>query len=216
MKFFLDTVDIKALAPSVETGLIEGVTTNPSMMAQSRRPQREVILDICSLVKGPVSVEVIATDYTEIVREAHDLANLASNVVVKVPVTFDGIKACQKLHQEAIPVNATLCFSPLQALLAARAGATYVSPFMGRIDDCGQEGKELIASIRTLYDDDSSLETQILAASVRHAKHVLEAAYAGADIVTVTPQVFRSLYAHPLSDKGLEQFLKDWQAAQKT
>ncbi|MDR1267108.1 MAG: fructose-6-phosphate aldolase [Holosporales bacterium] len=215
MRFFLDTVDTDEIAALVETGLIEGVTTNPTLIAQSRRSQRDVIRDICSLLEGPVSAEVIATDYEEIVKEAHVLADLASNVVVKIPVTFDGLKACKTLHKEAIPVNATLCFSPLQALLAARAGAAYISPFMGRIDDCGQEGRKLIEEIRDLYNYDHDWDTEILAASVRHPKHVLEAAHAGAHIVTVAPSVFRSLYVHPLTDIGLEKFLQDWRASQE-
>ncbi|MDR2417222.1 MAG: fructose-6-phosphate aldolase [Holosporales bacterium] len=214
MKFFLDTVDIDAITALLETGLIEGVTTNPTLIAQSRRPQHEVVRDICALVSGPVSAEVIATECEEMLKEAHDLAHIASNVVIKLPMTFEGLKACHRLHQEGIPVNATLCFSPLQALLAGRAGAMYVSPFMGRIDDCGQDGQAFLESIRDVYDNDPTIETQILAASVRNPKHVLEAAYAGADIVTLSPTVFRALCTHPLTDKGLEQFLKDWHSAQ--
>jgi transaldolase len=214
MKFFLDTVDMNAIAALLETGLIDGVTTNPTLIARSGRPQHEVVRDICTLVPGPVSAEVIATECAEMLKEAHDLARIAPNVVIKLPVTFDGLKACHLLRQENISVNATLCFSPLQALLAGRAGAAYVSPFMGRIDDCGQDGQAFLEAIRDVYDNDPTIETQILAASVRNPKHVLEAAYAGADIVTLPPAVFRNLYAHPLTDKGLEQFLKDWRSAQ--
>ncbi|MDR1910470.1 MAG: fructose-6-phosphate aldolase [Holosporales bacterium] len=214
MKFFLDTVNIDDITSLLETGLIEGITTNPTLIAQSKRPQHEVIRAICALVPGPVSTEVIATDWKEILQEAHELARIAANVVIKVPVTFDGLKACYQLRQENIPVNVTLCFSPLQALLAARAGATYISPFMGRMDDYGQDGSTLLELIRDIYDNDPTIETQILAASVRSPKHVLEAAYAGADIVTLSPAVFRTLYAHPLTDKGLAQFLKDWKNAE--
>jgi transaldolase len=181
-------------------------------MAHAKRAQKDVIRDICSLIAGPVSAEVITTDCTSILKEAQDLIRIASNVVIKVPITFDGLKACQQLRKEKVPVNVTLCFSPLQALLAARAGATYISPFMGRIDDYGQDSRGLLESIREIYDNDPAIKTEILAASVRHPKHVLEAAYAGADIVTLAPAVFRALYAHPLTEKGLEQFLKDWHA----
>ena len=216
MKFFVDTADtaeIKALAAS---GLVDGVTTNPSLIAKSGRKILDVVAEICAIVPGPVSAEVAATDYEGMMREAAVLRKIASNVCVKLPLTPDGLRACKTLNGEGVMTNVTLCFSAAQALLAAKAGASFVSPFVGRLDDIGQDGMELIADIITIYDNYPSFETEVLVASIRHPIHIVEAAKLGAHVATLPPNVLRMLYAHPLTDKGLAGFLKDWAATGQT
>lgn len=211
MRIFLDSTDTQVIAELASTGLVDGVTTNPSLMAKAGRPMLEVIGEICALVSGPISAEVVATNVQDMIAEGQKLAAIAPNVVVKLPLTKDGLMACSVLADAEIKTNVTLCFSPMQALLAANAGATYVSPFIGRLDDYGFEGAALIRDIRTIFDN-YRLETAILAASVRHGGHARDAALAGADCMTVPPSVFNELFKHPLTDKGLDQFMKDWAA----
>ena len=216
MKFFVDTADtaeIKALAAS---GLVDGVTTNPSLIAKSGRKILDVVAEICAIVPGPVSAEVAATDYEGMMREAAVLRKIAGNVCVKLPLTPDGLRACKTLNGEGVMTNVTLCFSAAQALLAAKAGASFVSPFVGRLDDIGQDGMELIADIITIYDNYPRFETEVLVASIRHPIHIVEAAKLGAHVATLPPNVLRMLYAHPLTDKGLAGFLKDWAATGQT
>jgi transaldolase len=216
MKFFADTADVNDIRDLALTGLLDGVTTNPSLVAKSGRDFIEVLAEICTLVDGPVSAEVAATDFDGMMSEGHRLAKTADNVVIKVPLTWDGLKACKALSAEGIGVNVTLCFSPIQALLAAKAGATFVSPFVGRLDDIGQDGMELIRDIRFIYDHYPNLTTEILVASIRHPGHVLEAARIGADVCTCPPDVIRKLANHPLTDKGLAAFLADWKKTGQT
>lgn len=216
MKFFADTADVNDIRDLALTGLLDGVTTNPSLVAKSGRDFIEVLAEICTLVDGPVSAEVAATDFDGMMSEGHRLAKTADNVVIKVPLTWDGLKACKALSAEGIGVNVTLCFSPIQALLAAKAGATFVSPFVGRLDDIGQDGMELIRDIRSIYDHYPNLTTEILVASIRHPGHVLEAARIGADVCTCPPDVIRKLANHPLTDKGLAAFLADWKKTGQT
>lgn len=210
MKFFVDTADVSEIRELSETGLLDGVTTNPSLIMKAGRPIRDVIAEICSIVEGEVSAEVAATDFDGMMKEGETLAGIAPNVAVKVPLTWDGLKACRALSQRGHKVNVTLCFNAPQALLAAKAGATFISPFIGRLDDIGIDGMELIEEIRTIYDNYPSLSTQILAASIRTPNHVKLAALAGADVATVPPAVLKALVKHPLTDKGLESFLADW------
>ena len=210
MKFFVDTADINEIRDFAATGLLDGVTTNPTLIAKSGRPIKEVIKEICDTVDGPVSAEVAATDFDGMMREGTKLAAIAENVTVKVPLTMDGLKACRALSQRGTKVNVTLCFSANQALLAAKAGATFISPFIGRLDDAAADGMELVREIRTIYTNFPQLKTQILAASIRNVLHVKQAAMIGADVVTVPPAVLRALVSHPLTDKGLELFLADW------
>lgn len=210
MKFFLDTGDISEVEDLVKTGLIAGVTTNPSLAAKSGMPFHELISRICSLLPGYVSAEVVAADAPGMIEQGRKLAKIAENVVIKVPLTMEGLKACLALSEEDILVNVTLCFSPVQALMAARSGATFVSPFVGRVDDIGWDGMGMIREIRRIYDE-YYLETSILAASIRHPVHVLEAAKMGSDYCTVPPKVFRQLYHHPLTDIGLAGFNQDWE-----
>jgi transaldolase len=210
MKFFVDTADVVEIKELAATGLLDGVTTNPSLVARARRDFREIIAEICELVPGPVSAEVAATDVEGMLKEGRALARIAKNVAVKLPLTWAGLKACKALTGEGTMVNVTLCFSANQALLAAKAGATFVSPFVGRLDDAGADGIELLREIRTIYDNYESLRTEILAASIRNALHVKQAAMAGADVATLPPAVLRALISHPLTDKGLELFLADW------
>jgi len=210
MKFFVDTADIGEIRELAATGLLDGVTTNPSLVAKSGRNFKEVVAEICDAVAGPVSAEVAATDVEGMLKEGRTLARIAKNVAVKVPLTWDGLKACRALAGEGTMVNVTLCFSANQALLAAKAGATFVSPFIGRLDDAGADGMELVREIRTIYDNYPDLKTQILAASIRNVLHVKQAAMIGADVATVPPAVLRALVAHPLTDKGLQLFLADW------
>jgi transaldolase len=209
MKFFVDTADLKEIHELNDLGLLDGVTTNPSLILKSGGKIADVTKQICEIVKGPVSAEVTATEYADMMREAKVLARIADNIAIKVPLTLDGLKACKAIRSEGRMVNVTLCFSANQALLAAKAGASFISPFVGRIDDTGIDGMELISEIRTIYDN-YDFKTEILAASIRSVNHVKQAALIGADVATVPPAVLRSLVKHPLTDKGLEQFLADW------
>lgn len=209
MKFFLDTADIAEIKELATTGLVDGVTTNPSLVMKSGRDFREVIAEICSLVQGPVSAEVTAVDAPAMIKEGKSLAKIAPNVTVKVPLTLEGLKACRTLRDDNIMVNVTLCFSANQALLAAKAGASFISPFIGRLDDIGQDGMELIREIRAIYDN-YEFETEVLAASIRSPMHIRDCALAGADVATAPPAVIKSLVQHPLTDKGLAAFLADW------
>ncbi len=209
MKFFADTAEISEIEELAETGLLDGVTTNPSLIAKSGRDFMDVTKEICALVDGPVSAEVVALDHETMMKEAEALRRIADNVCIKVPLTMDGLKTCRKLTGDGTMVNVTLCFSANQALLAAKAGATFVSPFIGRHDDNGFDGMELIRDIRLVYDN-YLFDTEILAASVRHATHVLECARIGADVATMPPKVITSLVNHVLTDKGIEGFLADW------
>jgi transaldolase len=211
MKFFADTAEIEDIKKLQDTGLLDGITTNPTLIAKSGRDFKEVIKEICAVVPGPVSAEVASTDFDTIMKEAHVLRKLADNVVVKLPLTVDGLRACKALTSEGTKTNVTLCFSPNQALLAAKVGATYISPFIGRLDDINLDGMELIRDIRTIYDN-YNFTTQILAASIRSANHVTEAALAGADVATIPPAVIYKLADHPLTKSGLEAFVKDWKA----
>jgi transaldolase len=216
MKFFVDTAEIAEIRELAETGMVDGVTTNPSLIAKSGRDFKETIAEICSIVSGPVSAEVAAVDVDGMVREGRILAAIAKNVAVKVPLTWDGLKACKALSSSDIMVNVTLCFNANQALLAAKAGATFISPFIGRLDDLGLDGMELIGEIRAIYDNYDAISTEILAASIRGANHVKMSALAGADVATVPPAVLRGLVKHPLTDKGLEAFLADWKTTGQT
>ena len=209
MKFFVDTADVKEIRELNDIGLLDGVTTNPSLIMKAGRDITEVTKEICGIVDGPVSAEVTALDFDGMMKEAAVLAKIADNICIKVPLTFDGLKACKALTGEGHKVNVTLCFSATQALLAAKAGATFISPFIGRLDDTGINGMELIGEIRTIYDN-YGFQTEILAASIRTVNHVKEAALIGADVATVPPATLKALVKHPLTDKGLEQFLADW------
>ncbi len=211
MKFFVDLADVAAIAELHALGMVDGVTTNPSLILKSGRDIVEVTKEICDLIPGPVSAEVVALEADEMIAEGRKLAKIADNITVKVPLTWAGLKACKTLSDEGRMVNVTLCFSSNQALLAAKAGATFISPFVGRLDDVNLDGMELIRDIRTIYDN-YGFATQVLAASIRGPNHVSEAALAGADVVTAPPGVIKSLANHPLTDKGLEAFLKDWAA----
>jgi transaldolase len=210
MKFFVDTADVAEIRDLAASGLLDGVTTNPSLIMKAGRPMFEVIKEICALVPGPVSAETVATDHKKMLEEGRKLAKLAKNVAVKVPLTPDGLKTCKALTAEGTMVNVTLCFSAAQALLAAKAGATFVSPFVGRLDDIGQDGMELIAEIMTIFRQYPDLKTQVLVASVRHGQHVVRAAKLGAHVATVPPNVLRGLFKHVLTDNGLKAFLDDW------
>jgi transaldolase len=210
MKFFVDTADVNEIRELAAMGVIDGVTTNPSLILKANRQMKEVIAEICDIVDGPVSAEVGATEYDEIMREGRILAKIAENVAVKVPMTWDGLKACRTFADEGTMVNVTLCFSAPQALLAAKAGASFISPFVGRLDDSGIDGMELIQDIRTIYDNYPDFPTEILAASIRTGNHVKAAALAGADVATIPPSIIKGLVKHPLTDKGLELFVADW------
>lgn len=210
MKFFVDTADVGEIEELASTGLLDGVTTNPSLVAKTGRDFKSTIAEICRLVPGPVSAEVAATDLAGMLREASVLADVAANVTIKLPLTWDGLKACKELSGRGIKTNVTLCFSATQALLAAKAGASYISPFIGRIDDIGYDGMSLIRDIRQIYDNYPDLSTEILAASIRTIGHVRDAALVGADVATLPPQVLKALVHHPLTDKGLAQFIADW------
>jgi len=209
MKFFVDTADTKEIADLAATGLLDGVTTNPSLIHKSGRKFLEVVEEICGLVEGPVSAEVVALDHDTMMKEAAILQKIAKNVAIKVPLTIDGLKTCKKLSDDGVMVNVTLCFSANQALLAAKAGASFISPFVGRHDDIGFDGMQLISDIRQIYDN-YDFGTEILVASVRHPVHVLESAKIGADVMTAPPAVIRALFNHPLTEKGIEGFLADW------
>jgi transaldolase len=209
MKFFVDTADTADIRDLAETGLLDGVTTNPSLIHKAGRDFLEVVKEICAIVPGPVSAEVVALDHDGMMREAEIVRKIADNIAVKVPLTIDGLKTCRKLTADGTMVNVTLCFSANQALLAAKAGATFVSPFVGRHDDVGYPGMDLIADIRTIYDN-YAFDTQILVASVRNPIHVLEAAKIGADVMTAPPSVIRQLFKHPLTESGIKAFMDDW------
>ncbi len=209
MKFFIDTADIEEIRKLAETGLVDGVTTNPSLILKSGGDIIETTREICSIIDGPVSAEVTATEYDEMVKEGHKLAEIADNVAIKVPLTIDGIRACKTFSDEGLMVNVTLCFSPAQAILAAKAGAAFISPFVGRLDDIGHDGMGLIEDIGDIYTN-YDFDTEILVASVRHIPHLLDAARLGADVVTAPPNVFWQMFKHPLTDKGLDAFLADW------
>ena len=216
MKIFLDTADLAEIKRAAEADLIDGITTNPSLLAKAggdRKPE-EVFLDICRVVDGPVSAEVVALDTEGMISEGHKLAALHENIVVKVPLTENGLRACRRLRSHDIRVNVTLCFSTTQALLAAKAGATYISPFVGRLDDIGHDGMEIVSEIRQVYDE-YDLDTEILAASLRHPRHLLEAMLIGADCATLPPKVLYQSMKHPLTDRGLEAFLTDWKSLGK-
>ena len=212
MKFFVDTADVPAIAELNDLGMVDGVTTNPSLIKKSGRDILEVTKEICDLVEGPVSAEVTATDAETMIAEGRKLAKIADNIAVKVPLTWDGLKACKVLTEEGNMVNVTLCFSANQALLAAKAGASFISPFIGRLDDINLEGLDLIADIRTIYDN-YGYETEILAASIRTVNHISDCAKIGADVITAPPAVIKSMIAHPLTDKGLDAFLADIKSA---
>ncbi len=209
MKFFVDTADVPAIKELNDLGMVDGVTTNPSLILKAGRDIVEVTREICSIVTGPVSAEVVALTADEMIAEGRKLAEIAPNITVKVPLTWDGLKACKVLSGEGRMVNVTLCFSVNQAILAAKAGATFISPFVGRLDDINMDGMELISDIRQVYDN-YGFDTQILAASIRSANHITQCALIGADVVTAPPAVIKAMVSHPLTDKGLEQFMKDW------
>ena len=211
MKFFADTAEIAEIRELADTGLLDGVTTNPSLIHKSGRKFLEVVKEIAGVVKGPVSAEVVALDYEGMMREADVIRKIADNIAIKVPLTPAGLKACKSLSDDGQMVNVTLCFSAAQALLAAKAGATFISPFVGRLDDIGQNGMELIADIRQIYDQ-YDFSTEILVASVRHPMHIVEAAKIGADVMTAPPKIIWQLFKHPLTDNGIASFLKDWEA----
>jgi transaldolase len=210
MKFFVDTADVSEIKELAALGLLDGVTTNPSLVAKAGREFKGLIKEICEIVPGPVSAEVAATDYEGMLSEGRTLAKIAKNVTVKVPLTWEGLKACRALTGEGTMVNVTLCFSANQALLAAKAGATFISPFVGRLDDISLDGSDLLREIRVIYDNYDGLKTEILAASLRTVNHVKEAALIGCDVGTVPPAILKALVKHPLTDKGLEMFLADW------
>ncbi len=213
MKFFIDTADVNEIRELAATGLVDGVTTNPSLVKQSGHKNFiSLIEEICDVVEGPVSAEVAATDFDTMLKEGQRLAKIAKNVAVKVPLTPDGLKTCKALSDNGTMVNVTLCFTPAQALLAAKAGATFVSPFMGRVDDIGQDGTQLIADILQVYDMYPNLKTEVLAASIRHTKHLLDVAKLGVHVSTIPPKVVWQLYKHPLTESGLAAFVKDWAA----
>ena len=210
MKFFIDTADIAEIRDLAATGLVDGVTTNPSLVAKTGRKFLEVVQEICAVVPGPVSAEVAATEHEPMLAEGRKLAKLAANVAVKVPLTPAGLKTCKALANEGTKVNVTLCFSPAQAILAAKAGAAFISPFVGRLDDIGSDGMGLIADILRIYENYPAFKTEVLVASVRHPIHVIEAAKMGAHVATLPPAVLRQMFNHPLTDKGLAAFLADW------
>jgi len=210
MKIYLDSCDVDAIRKYKELGIIDGVTTNPSIIAKSGRNFRSAISEICEIIDTSVSVEVIATDYREMLVEAQELANIASQITIKLPITEDGLRACRALSDKAIAVNMTLCFSPTQALLAAKAGATYVSPFIGRLDDMGRDGLELVSDICSIYQNYPEISTQILAASIRTPIHIIEVAKLGVDVMTLPPSLISAMINNPLTEKGIEIFLNDW------
>lgn len=210
MQFFIDTADLNEIKKAHAMGVLDGVTTNPSLIAKTGKPFHDVIREICELVDGPISAEVVSTDYEGIIREGRELAKMHKNIVVKVPLLVEGLKAVKTFSDEGIKTNVTLCFSPTQALLAAKAGATYISPFVGRLDDLAQDGMQLIADIVQIYGNYPNLTTEVLVASIRHPLHMAQAAKLGADVATLPPAVIRQLIKHPLTDRGLEAFLADW------
>jgi transaldolase len=210
LKFFIDTADVSEIKELSSSGFLDGVTTNPSLIKKSGRNINEVIAEICDIVPGPVSAEVAATNYDDMIKEAEVLKAIAKNVTIKVPLTWDGLKACRKLRNDDVLVNVTLCFSANQALLAAKAGATFISPFVGRLDDIGLNGMNLIADICEIYSNYPNLNTEVLVASIRNPNHVIESAKIGADVVTLPANILKQLIHHPLTDNGLKAFLEDW------
>lgn len=212
MKFFIDTAEIADIKELAATGLVDGVTTNPTLIAKSGRKFLEVIAEICDVVDGPVSAEVAALDYDTMVKEGNVLTNIAKNVALKVPLTLDGLKTCRHFADKGVQVNVTLCFSAAQAILAAKAGAAFISPFVGRLDDIGQDGLQLIEDIVTIYDNYPEFETEVLVASIRNPMHIVDSARFGAHVATIPPSVMRQLVKHPLTDKGIDAFTKDWAA----
>ena len=216
MKFFLDTASINEITSLIKTGMVDGITTNPSLVAKTGQSFLDIIADICKLIDGPVSAEVAATDANNMIKEGHKLASISDNVAVKVPLTADGLIACKALSDAGTMVNVTLCFSAAQAILAAKAGATFVSPFIGRLDDLGQDGLGLISEIHTIFSNYPEINTQILVASARSPRHVVESAKIGADIVTIPPSTLRQLFNHPLTDTGLKAFMSDWEISGQT
>jgi len=215
MKIFLDTADVAEIREYAASGLVDGVTTNPSLAAKTGRDYSDVLKEICSFMGGSVSAEVLATDFDGMMKEGRAVSKIAKNITVKVPLTWDGLKACKALSDEGLMVNVTLCFSPVQAMMAAKAGATFISPFIGRVDDVGEDGMGLIRDIRTIYDN-YGFKTEILAASIRSVSHVREAALAGADVATMPSDIFKKLLSHPLTDKGLAAFIADAKKANVT
>ncbi|MDD5452172.1 MAG: fructose-6-phosphate aldolase [Desulfovibrionales bacterium] len=209
MKFFIDTANLDEIRQANDMGLIDGVTTNPSLIARENKPFKKLLTEICKIVKGPISAEVVSLEAKEMVREAKDLAKIADNIVIKAPMTTEGIKATRMLSEVGIKTNVTLIFSPVQALLAAKAGATYVSPFVGRLDDISQVGMDVVGDIISIYDN-YAFDTEVIVASIRHPGHVLEAALMGADVATIPFKVIAQLAKHPLTDIGIEKFLADW------
>lgn len=216
MKFFVDTANIEEIRELASTGLLDGVTTNPSLIMQSGGDFIETITEICSIVSGDVSAEVVATEFGGMMEEAKKLRKIAKNVVIKLPLTFDGLKACKALTDDGTKVNVTLCFSAGQAILAAKAGATYISPFVGRLDDISQDGMNLIHEICTIYDNYEAFTTQVLVASIRNPIHLTESAKMGAHVATLPPKVIRQLFNHPLTESGLAAFLRDWEKTKQT
>ena len=214
MKLFIDTANVKEIRDCVEQGIIDGVTTNPSLVAKTGRKFHDVLVEICEVIKGPVSAEVVSTDTAGMMKEAHELAKIAKNIVVKVPLTGDGLKAVRRCAEEGIKTNVTLCFSPIQAMLAAKAGASYISPFVGRLDDIAHNGMDLIRQIVTIYEN-YDFQTEVLVASVRHPVHLVESALAGAHVATIPYTVIQQLLKHPLTDSGLKKFLEDWEKVPK-
>ena len=210
MKFFIDTADVDEIREAAALGILDGATTNPSLIAKTGRKHKDAIVEICSLVEGPVSVEVTAEETEEMLKQADEFVTWADNVIIKVPLTPAGLRACKRLSGQGIGVNVTLCFSANQALLAAKAGATYISPFVGRLDDIGQDGMELIGQIVQMYSNYPNLQTQVLAASIRHPHHVYESAQLGADVATMPFEVIEKMFKHPLTDLGIEKFTADW------
>ena len=215
MKIFLDTADVAEIREFAASGLVDGVTTNPSLAAKTGRDYGESLKEICAIVPGSVSAEVLSTDFDGMMKEGKAVSKIAKNITIKVPLTWDGLKACRALSNDGLMVNVTLCFSPVQAMLAAKAGASFISPFIGRVDDIGEDGMGLIRDIRTIYDN-YNFKTEILAASVRHVFHVRDAALSGADVSTMPTDVFKKLLSHPLTDKGLAAFIADAKKANVT
>jgi len=213
MKIYIDSSDIKEIKEINKTKLVDGITTNPSLIAKQKKDIKTILKEICKEIKGPVSAEVTATNCDEMLKEAKILKKIAKNIVIKLPLTFEGLKACKELSKKGIDTNVTLCFSVTQALMAAKSGATYVSPFIGRLDDIGESGIGLIHDIRTVFDNYKDIKTKILSASIRNIDHVKEVAKAGSDVATIPPKVFHEMYKHELTDKGLKIFLDDWKSA---
>lgn len=212
MKFFVDTGDIDEIKDLASTGMVDGVTTNPSLIAKSGQDFKEVIQEICKIVEGPVSAEVAATDYETMQKEAEVIRKWGDNIAVKVPLTEAGLKVCKELSDDGTMVNVTLCFSPAQAILAAKAGASFISPFVGRLDDISQDGLQLISDIVRIYDNYPQFDTEVLVASIRNPLHIVDSAKMGAHVMTAPPKVIRQLYKHPLTESGLAAFIKDWEA----